>query len=567
MSRLHPPRLPLALAASAIAAARSPLARPLLGASVPGRSRLILAASAIAAALLLAVAFISPAMAQSARIQLSTDAEYIPAEGGSARIIITVSGASVRSGEIAPGDRIAVSAELGVFGGETGPSRAELALARAADAQLEARVEIYGDGRSGPAKITAAGAGASGSLRIAFTGPPAAITPPSASDEILLANDRLDFAFQVRDLLGSPLPGQPIAFEISSGDARIIRADRRTGPDGRAVVRIVGGPGSATVRAAAGAAAAEHAFALRPEPAALLFVSLYPGPIQRGTTGDPGSVWLLLIDSAGRGVPGQEIAISLGEGGLMLVPDRADGRLITDAHGSLFARFDAASADPGSHEIVASWRGRLEDRAAVQVVGRPAALYLVAERLSAPTTVAPEAYRITASLVDAASRPVADGRSIRWTLDGAPAGASLDSPLTPVAAGASTVVLSLPAAPGGDNDVKVGAVVADLPRVGQSAMLSSLLGAGTALRRGINRVNWVGAEAPVHEAMAPIARLSGEVWRWDGAEDGDGEREDEGGGWQRYRLGAGDEGSFTLQPGDELYVRVGSAAVLPLVAR
>ncbi len=545
--------------------------------ATPSRLLLTLAALAVAVALLLAFLSASPAAAQSARIQITTDAEYIPADGGSAQLVVSVSGPAVRSGEVAPGDRIALSAELGVFGGETGPSRAELALARAAGSLLEARVAIYGDGRAGPAKIFAAGAGATGTLRIAFTGPVAAIAPPDSA-EGLLARDRHDFAFQVLDRLGSPLPGQPIEFAISGGEARIIRADRRAGPDGSAIVRITGAAGSASVRASAGAASAEFRFALQPEPVALLFVALDPGPIQRGSAGEPGSVWLLLTDADGRGVPGQEIGLALGDSGLAIISERADGRLLTDAQGSLFARFDAASAAPGSHVIAASWRGELEDRIAVQVAGRPAALYLAAERLAAPASGAPDAYRITASLVDAASRPVADGRSIRWTLDGAPDGAALDSPLTPVSAGASTVVLSLPAAPtGAKADAMIKATVADLPRVGQSAMLSSLLGAGTALRRGINRVTWVGAEAPVHEAMAPIARLAGEVWRWDGnGGDGDGsdgsdsdggERDGSGGGWQRYRLGAGDEGSFALRPGDELYIRVDTAVVLPLVAR
>ena len=528
------------------------------------------AAAAFSLALLFGLLPAAPAAAQSTRIQLSTDSEYVAADGGSARIVVTVSGNAVRSGAIQAGDRLTVSAERGVFGGETGPSRAAIMLSRAANALLEANVEIYGDGRVGPSRVSAAAAGASGSLRITFTGPPASIAAPSAPaadlpSANLLARDRHDFAFQVRDDLGSPLPGQPIEFEVVSGDIRIIRADRRSGRDGRAVVRVTGEAGSASVRASAAGLSAEYAFALAPAPAALLFVSLDPGPIQRGTTGEPGSVWLLLTDAAGRGVPGQRIEVNTGESGLALVSERPDGRLITDAQGSLFARFDAAAAAAGNYEVAAAWRGELEDRVTVRVAGRPASLYLAAERLAVPAPGAPDAYRITASLVDAASRPVADGLMVRWTLSESPSGATLEPPSSPVAAGAATVVLSLPPAADGPADVMISALVADQPRVGQSAMLSGLLGAGTTLRRGINRVTWVGAEAPVHQAMAPIARLAGEVWRWDGGDEA--ETGEEEGGWQRYRLGAGAEGSFALRPGDELYVRVGSAAVLPLVAR
>ena len=515
---------------------------------------------AIAAVLIsagLAALLLSTAAAQQPRISLDIDADYIRAQGGSAEVVVTIEADAAE-----PGERVALSATLGGFGGETGPNRAELPLRPNADGLLEARIRIHGAGRAGPASVTARAAGLSTSRRIAFSGPPASVRQIGLISEGLLAERIHRIPFEVQDAAGRPVPGAEIIFRTAAGAALVNgapRSEARTGPDGRAEARVEGAPGRIEIEAIAGNATATAAFDLRETPADLRILSLAATVIQRGDPGEIGNLWVLLTDRNGNGVPGQRIEFAVSEGGLQLASERPDGAFITDAGGNVLARADASLAAGGDYAVRASWNGgaaALRDVIRIRVAGLPAALYLTASQLAPPSPDAPAAYSIEAAVSDGAGRPVADGYNVRWALLAAPPGAAIDSQASPVAGGRATAVLSLgsASAPG---DISLRAWVREAPRVAETAMLSGLTGSGTALRRGVNQVTWVGAAAPVHAAMAAVASVGGEVWR----------RDPDDGAWRSYQLGAGAEGSFALMPGDRLFVRVESAAILPLVTR
>ena len=520
----------------------------------------ITAAAAAAAALpiILAALLLSTAAAQQPRISLDIDADYIRAQGGSAEVVVTLEADAAE-----PGERVALSATLGGFGSETGPNRAELPLRPNADGLLEARIRIHGAGRAGPASVSARAAGLSTSRRIAFSGPPASVRQIGLISEGLLAERIHRIPFEVQDAAGRPVPGAEIVFRTAAGAALVNgapRSEARTGPDGRAEARVEGAPGRIEIEAIAGNATATAAFDLRETPADLRILSLAATVIQRGDPGETGNLWVLLTDRNGNGVPGQRIEFAVSEGGLQLASERPDGAFITDAGGNVLARADASLAAGGDYAVRASWNGgaaALRDVIRIRVAGLPAALYLTASQLAPPSPDAPAAYSIEAAVSDGAGRPVADGYNVRWALLAAPPGAAIDSQASPVAAGRATAVLSLGSASARPGDISLRAWVREAPRVAETAMLSGLTGSGTALRRGVNQVTWIGAAAPVHLAMAAVASVGGEVWRRDPAD----------GAWRSYQLGAGAEGSFALMPGDRLFVRVESAAILPLVTR
>ena len=531
----------------------------------PLSPRLLVAAAAAVLPVIFAALLLSTAAAQQPeqpdisppRISLDIDADYIRARGGSAQVVVTIAADAAE-----PGDRVSLSASRGGFGSETGPNRAELPLRRNADGLLEAGIRIHGDGRAGSTSVIAQAAGLSASRRIAFSGPPASVRQVGAIPEGLLAERIHEITFELQDAEGRPVPDAEIVFRTAAGAALVNgapRAEARTGPDGRAAARVEGAPGRVEIEAIAGSAAATAAFDLRETPADLRILSLAATVIQRGDPGEAGNLWVLLSDRNGRGVPGQRIEFAVSEGGLELASERPDGAFVTDEGGNVLARVDASRAAGGDYAVRASWNGgaALRDVVRIRVAGLPASLYLTASPLSPPSPDAPAAYSIEAAVLDGAGRPVADGYNLRWALLSAPPGAAIDSPTSPVVDGGATAVLSLGSPADRPGGVRLRAWVSEAPRVAETAVLSGLTGSGTALRRGVNQVTWIGAAAPVHEAMAAVASIGGEVWRRDPAD----------GAWRSYQLGAGAEGSFTLMPGDRLFVRVESAAILPLVTR
>ena len=529
----------------------------------PPSPRTLAAAAAAILPLILAAILLSTAAAQQPaqpaqpRISLEIDADYIRAQGGSAQVVVTIAADAAE-----PGDRVSLSATRGGFGGETGPNRAELPLRRNAEGLLEAGIRIHGDGRAGSTSVIAQAAGLSASRRIAFSGPPASVRQVGPIAEGLLAERIHEILFELQDAEGRPVPDAEIVFRTASGAALVNgapRSEARTGPDGRAAARVEGAPGRIEIEAIAGPASATAAFDLHETPADLRILSLAATVIQRGDPGETGNLWVLLSDRNGRGVPGQRIEFAVSEGGLELASERPDGAFVTDEGGNVLARADASRAAGGDYAVRASWNGgaALRDVIRIRVAGLPAALYLTASLLSPPSPDAPAAYSIEAAVLDGAGRPVADGYNLRWALLSAPPGAAIDSPTSPVVDGGATAVLSLGSPADRPAGVRLRAWVSEAPRVAETAVLSGLTGSGTALRRGVNQVTWIGAAAPVHLAMAAVASAGGEVWRRDPSD----------GAWRSYQLGAGAEGSFTLMPGDRLFVRVESAAILPLVTR
>ena len=510
--------------------------------------------------------------APAGSLEIVAEAAYARAEGGSTGLEIRAMGDG-----LAAGDRVSLTATLGAFGGESGPSRASLRLRGAADGMLAASVRLFGDGRAGDAAVTASAGSLRATARVGFAGEPVELravgiaAAGGADSADLLAGEARELTVEARDAGGRPVPGAAVSWEVTRGTAVLDGGSRSAsstaGADGRASALLEGERGEAELTARSGRALLRLALRLHDPPAGLALIRLSKEVLQRGSMDDAGSVLILLTDGAGRGTPGQAVSISVesavAEGASAgaaprLVSDEADGRFRTDAQGQILAHVDATSAAGGEYSVRASWRRgarRLEAVMPVTVAGLPSALYLRAMELEPPTADAPEAYTVLASVADGSGRPVADGYHVRWALSAAPRGSSISTALSPVSGGEARAVLTpgAGAAPG----ITLRAWLLEAPRVSASALLANVTGEGTALRRGVNRVTWRGERAYIHEAMAPIAHVGGTAWRLD-----------EQGEWAGYELAPGAEDfGFVVEPGDELRIRVESAVLLPQVSR
>lgn len=515
----------------------------------------------------------SPAGAPAGSLEIAAEAAYARAEGGSTELEIRAMGDG-----LAAGDRVSLTATLGAFGGESGPSRASLRLRSAADGMLTASVRLFGDGRAGDAVVTASAGSLRATARVGFAGEPVelrAVGIGSAGDADwadLFAGEARELTAEARDAGGRPVPGAAVSWEVTRGTA-VLDGDSRSasstaGADGRATVLLEGEPGEAELTARSGRALLRLPLRLHELPAGLALIRLSKEVLQRGSMDDAGSVLILLTDGAGRGTPGQAVSISVesaaadGASGAppRLVSDEADGRFRTDAQGQILAHVDATSAAGGEYSVRAAWRRgarRLEAVMPVTVAGLPSALYLRAMELEPPTADAPEAYTVLASVADGSGRPVADGYHVRWALASAPRGSSISTALSPVSGGEARAVLTPGAGAAPEGGTALRAWLLEAPRVSASALLANVTGEGTALRRGVNRVTWRGERAYIHEAMAPIAHVGGTAWRLD-----------EQGEWAGYELSPGAEDfGFVVEPGDELRIRVESAVLLPQVSR
>lgn len=512
---------------------------------------------------------------EAGSLEIELGAALVRAEGGSTELEVRASG-----GGLSAGDRVSLTSTLGAFGGESGPSRAALPLRRSGG-MLTARVQLFGDGRPGDALVRAEAGGLRASAEVGFAGAPASLRAVddagggagSGAGGDVFAADVHEFTVEARDAGGRAVPGASVSWEVTAGAALLDggspRAVSRADAAGRASASLEGAPGMAELTARSGGAELRFGVRLHELPSALRLLRLSDDVVERGSAGEAGSVLVLLTDGAGRGTPGQAVEVTVsasGEGGgsgagPRLASDQEGGAFRTDARGQILAHVDARAAAGGEYEVRAVWRHpslELEAVMPVSVAGPPSALYLSAMELAPPSADAPEAYTVLAAAADGSGRAVAEGYHVRWALASAPRGSSISTALSPVSGGEARAVLTLGAGDAPAGGVTLRAWLLEAPRVSAEASLENVTGAGTALRRGVNRVIWRGERAYIHDAMAPIAHVGGTAWR----------RDDARGEWQGYELepGAVDYG-FVLERGDELRIRVESAVLLPRVTR
>ena len=500
-----------------------------------------------------------PAAAEPGTVRTVTAAPaVVAADGGRSTITVTVAPVP------AAGTTITLQTTLGAFGSAGGPLRISVPLVDRGDGPAVATATLVGDGRAGPAAVTAQWGTSARAATVTFVAPgvPATITfeTPSA-DAVRPAASPLRLQVQVRDAAGQPVADSPVTFTASAGrldppadpdPAPDAAADRRatvvTGADGRAAATLHAEPGPVQLQARTGAARARLSLTLHGPPTQLELTAL----ARRVHLGDtpfaapPGTLVASLFDAGGRPVPRVPVRFQADVEGVTVMQSGAGGPAVTDASGRLAVHVSAADAAATGTVTITAQAGDLAASAALRIVGPAARLQLVLTPQNAPG-----AYDVAALVTDRGGAAVPSGYQVHFSAVGATPRAmpAFDPVTAETMDGLARTVFTLDGATDG---VRVRAYVAAIDRdVRASAPLpESGQAASIALAEGSNLITWPGSSLSAAAAVAAIVDQVTAIWRFDEAR-----------GWQRYAPADARGVDFPIANGDLLAVTT-RAAVL-----
>ena len=505
----------------------------------------------LAALLLLLLLLGGPAVAEASPIVIS-DLGAAPAKilAESGRSTITVRATDVRAG----GEPVTLSTTLGAFGAPGGPTRVVLAMTPNALGEAQASAALFGEGRSGDARVTARASGGAieRSVTVTFTGLPSSLTFQSPnSGSLLSAAVPQALTVQARDGRSITVPGAAVTLQISAGT--LAGAGQRgrsitvlTDGNGRARASLQADPGVVHVSARAAAAAAELRLTLHGPPASLRLISLRSA-INLGDhpfAAPAGSLFAIVQDAGGRPVPDVPVRFDTDLAGVRVVTE-AHSEDATDAGGSLRARLSAATAEEPGTATVTARAGDLADNLAdsitIRVVGPPAKILL---RLGA---ISGGDYTLAAVVQDGDGFAVPTGFELDWELIGLGGdGPGFEPARSLVRDGEAATVLHLGGADPAGLVVRATLAGSDPPLAGSAFRL------GTPLTAGLNHLIWKGRTGVISEVVDPIRHVVISAWRLD-----------RGAGWQGYFPVAGLGENYFIAHGDEVYLFLAAPVLLP----
>jgi hypothetical protein len=273
----------------------------------------------------------SPVAPAGSILSISANPTKIGLNGSST---ITVIGRKPDGNPLNPGTEIRLSSDLGTLS----PSIVEV------DSGGRATAVLRGDGRSGPAKITAATADATVDTTIQIG--ESETTNPSVlvnvNPSVIAINGTATITVIARNADGSPVPaGQPVILTTNLGSITPVRPE--TGPDGTATAILTAGAqsGTAKVTAIVGSSAAATADVEIKD--AILTLTANPTSIPEDET-----TVIQVIASVrsfqGGAIPGVRVEFRAGEGNL------SSSSATTDANGLATVRLTVEADDVAADE-------------------------------------------------------------------------------------------------------------------------------------------------------------------------------------------------------------------------
>ena len=480
----------------------------------------------------------------------ASDAKIL-AESGQTTLAVIVGGLTAGETEVS------LTATLGSFGGASGPARIVLTLqASARDATVTA--ELFGDGRSGTAIITARVGESTRSTAVLMAGVPVSIEfEAPETNAVHDAALPVPITLQLRDAGGITVPDTIVQLRTDDGVVSSATATPSflialvTDRNGRARASLRAAPGLALLRAGAGDVSASLEIMLHGPPVSLDLIAIRD--ILHAGIAPPGTLVAVLLDDGGRPVPDVFVAFAtdrddasishngLGESGFTDDTGRATGHVVSDA-----------AVEPGEITISVA-AGNLNDSVTLVLVGPPSQLVLTV------TSHGAGSYTIAAQVFDLESIPIPDGFDVHWSATGLAfdlASLVFDPPVSPVGDGRALTLVNLdqPTLRSVQIVARVtpqGVVGEDLEMALAAALVNTLplpdapTFDGALLEAGINVVRWASPGATVAEAVAPIKPLIVTVWYFDAQQ-----------GWIGYFPTVGVGGGVELSDGSRFYVFV-----------
>ncbi len=485
----------------------------------------------------------------------------IRAEGG--QTTVTVSGASSDDSDVT------LVATLGSFGAPSGPSRIVLTLRGSLNGgNRTASTELYGDGRSGTAVVTARVSESTRSVAIILAGDPATIEfeTPDLND-ILPADVPALITIQVRDAGGVTVPRAEVKITASRGvvsSGNNIDAILMTDRNGRVSAALNATPGIVRLTATTGSATEELSLTLHGPPVSLQAIAIRD--VLLAGEAPSGTFVAILLDDGGRPVPRIPITFASDREEVRVVHSAEGESNVTDASGRATGHLtipEDAAPGPVIISIATDALGAadpLRDEESVQILGPPALITLSLEPLSQG------AYRITANVQDLAGFDIPEGFTVHWSAAGTEADLAsvvFDPDATPLSDGFATTIVSLDQptteavriigqiAPVGVVDEELVDALADAPANGVALPVEPTF-RGIPLPAGFNVVRWLGDPTAVSDVVAPIATWVSAVWQF---------RELDG--WLGYFPAIGIGQNFILDSAAPIFLYLSVNAALP----
>jgi hypothetical protein len=488
----------------------------------------------------------------------------IRADGGQTTVTVTVSGVSSDESDVT------LTATLGSFGAPSGPSRIVLTLrVSLTGGNRTASAELYGDGRSGTAVVTAQVSESTRSVAVVMTGGPATIEfempDPNA---ILPADAPALISIQVRDADGVSVPQAEVEFTASKGVVSsgndiggVVMTDR----NGRARSVLNAAPGIVRLTAVTGSTTAVLTLTLHGPPVSLQVIAIRDVLI--AGEAPSGTFIAILLDDGGRPVPRSPITFTSDREDVRVVHSAEGESNVTDASGRAMGHLTmSADAAPGAVVISVATDGLgdaadgLQDEESVQILGPPALITLSYEPLSQGV------YQVTAAVQDLAGFDIPAGFTVHWSASGLEADLAsvlLDPEATAVSDGMAVTIISLDqptiepvrisgrVTPEGVVDQELIDALANAPANGVALPIQPAFG-GVPLSAGLNVLRWLGEPSTIADAIAPIAPLVSAVWQFS-----------EVTGWLGYFPAIGIGQNIDLDPSAPFFLFLTANAALP----